>query len=127
MLLRNWIQRNFMPFTPGQIQFFSLVFYFLMSPSFNALQLPAATDNSFLYNVPEWDLSLSLRINSTPTSSCWLTLSLLPLLLLSLHFPGQSLFYLVNKSSAYSPLIITFQNSLRIQDSNCMIHRSRIS
>lgn len=32
-----WLKGTFIPFTPGQIQFFTSVLYFLMLPSFGAL------------------------------------------------------------------------------------------
>lgn len=82
-LEKRWLKGDFISFSPGQMQLFTLVLYFLLILPLNGVS-PPATSADLLW---QWDKS---RINFMPTFSHWPTPSL-PHLLLSLNLPSQKI------------------------------------
>lgn len=126
MLWRSWLKGTFIPFTPGHMQFFTLVLYFFFSPFFN---------RSLLFLLVHFGVAvramvpIAVILNQLYAHFLSLVHSVSPIsaLPLPLIFPEKSLSSTVIKSADYSPLIVIFQVFSKMQDGNCPIRRSRSS
>lgn len=116
-----WLQENFIAFTPGQIQCFTLVLCFLLFSSFDALEFPVASATSF------WSSILGTgTLHCHPESTLYLlsltgSLAVISLLLSLPSLLGSISVWLCSQISCL--LLYCFSKvSPRMHGSNLMIH-----
>lgn len=116
-----WLRRTFIPFTSGQC--LPLLLCFPLFPSFDTLVLPA-TSVPYLDATGQTRGSVTVRLNQLYVHFLYWPTHSFP----SPHpasFPEKSVL-LCNKSTAYSSLMIIFQDSAGMQADDGMTHCSRL-